>query len=247
MVYSFVVWILWIVESIFLGTIATLLGFLDHSGRLSHLVGRLWGKCIIFSSGIDVEVTGLENIIKDKPQIFISNHQGIFDIFSINAFFPVQLRWIAKKELFWTPFIGWSMKAARYISIDRMRKKSALRSLKRSIRAINKGFSIVIFPEGTRSLDGKLLPFLRGSLILINKTNAPVVPVTISGSHKVIKKDEFGIHKCTIKVKIDKPIYTDSISDEEKETLLEKIKSIIQKNLDEMTGKQDEDQRDNRT
>ena len=242
MIYSLVVWILWIIESVFLGTIATILGVFDHSGRLSHLVGRLWGMCLIYSSGIDVIISGLENISKEKPQIFISNHQGIFDIFAFNAFFPLQFRWIAKKELFWTPFIGWSMKAARYISIDRQHKKSAIRSIRRSVRAINRGFSIVIFPEGSRSLDGKLLPFLRGSLILINKTDAPVIPVTVSGSLKIIKRDEFGIHKGIIKIKIDEPIYTDFMSKEEKGALLENIKLIIQKNLDEMTDEQNEDQ-----
>jgi 1-acyl-sn-glycerol-3-phosphate acyltransferase len=235
MIYSIVVWILWIVESILLGTIATVAGIFDRSGRTSHLLARLWGRCLIASSGIKVEVSGIENIIKDGPQIFVANHQGDFDIFSITAYFPVQLRWIAKKELFKIPFVGWSMRAARYVSIDREHKRSAIRSIQSAARLIEKGFSIVVFPEGTRSMDGKLLPFKRGSLVLINKTDAPLVPVTISGSDKVLKANSLRIHRdAGIRIKIDKPIYTNSMNKEDKELLLPKIREIIENNLDRL-------------
>ncbi len=223
-----------------MGTIATVLGMFDPSGRVAHRIARLWGKLVILSSGIKVTITGMENLLTDRPQIFISNHQGIFDIFSIAAYFPVQLKWIAKKELFRIPFLGWSMRAARYISIDREHKRSAIRSIERSVRAINKGFSVVIFPEGTRSLDGELLPFKRGSLILINKAGAPIVPVTISGSSMITSPKRFMIKKNNIHIKIDAPIYTESMSKEERKGLLERIKQQIQKNLDDMAGASDE-------
>jgi len=236
MIYNIFVWTLWTIETVILGTLATIAGIFGSSGKLSHLIARFWSKCFIYSSGIKVRITGRENLITNGPQIFISNHQGYFDIFSLTAFFPVQLRWIAKKELFKIPFLGWAMKAARYVSIDRENKRSAIRSIEQGVQLIKKGLSTVIFPEGTRSLDGKMLPFKRGSLILIRKTNAPIVPVTISGSYNIIRKKSLRIHPGVIDIKIGEPIYTDGMSKAEIEELLPKIREMISTNLSEMQG-----------
>jgi 1-acyl-sn-glycerol-3-phosphate acyltransferase len=236
MIYSVIVWLLWLIETIILGSLATVAGLFDRTGRVAHHIARLWGRAFIISSGIKVNIIGAENIVKDGPQIFISNHQGYFDIFSYTAYFPVQLRWIAKKELFKIPFVGWAMRAARYVSINRQVKKSAIRSIQEAVRLLNDGFSVVIFPEGTRSYDGKMLPFKRGSLIMINKTDAPVVPVTISGSYNIIRKKSLKIHRGEINIMIDEPIYTSSMDKEEKGALLEKIRAKIEGNLRELTG-----------
>ncbi len=238
MIYNIFVWALWFVISITLSSSAAIAGLLDPSGRAAHNCARLWAKAFIFTSGVKVEITGAENIIKGGSQIFISNHQGFFDIFSITALFPIQLRWIAKKSLFDIPFIGWAMRGARYISIDRDNKRSAIRSIQHSLKVLNEGYSVVIFPEGTRTEDGKLLPFKRGSLILINKATAPIVPITISGSYKIIKPNQMRINRGTIRIKIDKPIYTENMTKEDKSGLLEQIKGNIQKNLDELDAQE---------
>lgn len=155
-------WIIIILLSVFLGTLAVLARVLDSSNNLSHRVSGLWGRWLCALNGIEVTIEGMEYVRMDQPQIFIANHQGFFDIFALNGFLPVQLRWVAKSSLFHIPFVGWAMRAAGSIPVDRSNRKKAYQAFLATIEKLKAGNSVVIFPEGTRSKDGTIGPFKKG-------------------------------------------------------------------------------------
>ena len=173
----------------------------------------------------------MENVIRDGPQIFASNHQSICDILVLAGYLPVQFRWIAKKELFRIPFMGWHMSRGGYISIDRSSLTQSARSVRAAAAQIKGGKSVVIFPEGTRSADGRLQPFKRGAFSLAIQAGVPVIPITIKGSHQVVRKGSLRIRPGRIRVVIDKPIPTKDYTIRDKALLAEKVRSVILKNL----------------
>jgi len=214
------------------GTPGTFFGFVDFSGDISLLCGRYWSRAVCFFNRVEVDIRGLENVFQDRPQIFVSNHQGYFDIFALMGYLPVQIRWFSKRVLFWIPFMGWTMAAARFISIDRADKKAAFKALMEAVQVVKKGKSVIIFPEGTRTPDGEIKEFKKGSLILALRSGAPIVPVSITGSFEVIRKNSFILHPGKITVVIDKPIETANLGKAEQENLLEKVRNRIMKNMD---------------
>ncbi len=219
-----------IVTPIF-GTPGTLFGLIDFSGDLSHLCGRWWSRTVCNLNGVKVEIRGGENVLRDSAQIFASNHQGYFDIFSLMGYLPVQIRWVSKRILFHIPFMGWTMSAARYVSVKREDRREAYKALMTTIGVIKKGKSVVIFPEGTRSPDGKVAEFKKGSLILAQRTGAPIVPVSITGSIRVIKKNSFIIRSGKIVVTIDKPIETKNLTKENQKVILQELRDTIIRNM----------------
>ena len=146
-----------------------------RTGNPVHRVARTWSRSILAVSGIRVAVSGLERIDPARPYIFMSNHQSNFDIPVLLAHLPLQFRWLAKAELFKIPVFGRAMRGAGYISIDRADREAAFKSLGEAAETIRKGVAIMIFPEGTRSLDGTLKPFKKGGFVLAVDAGVPIL------------------------------------------------------------------------
>lgn len=201
-------WVLIIFLSFSLGTIAVIARLFDSSGDSSHNIARLWCRLLCKWNGVKVQITGLENMLTDQPQIFVSNHQGYFDIFALSGYLPVQIRWVAKSSLFKIPFMGWAMKAAGYIQVTRSDRKKSYQAFIETVEKVKEGCSIIIFPEGTRSEDGTLGPFKKGSNLIANRSNSPMVPVTITGSSDIIKKGSFLINPGSVQIILSPAVIT---------------------------------------
>lgn len=145
---------------------------------------RFWGRMGLALAGIRVAVNGTERL-PAGPVIVMSNHQSNFDILALQGHFPRRLSWIAKEELFRIPVFGPSMRRGGYIPLDRGHGRKALKSIDEAAQQIRNGASVIIFPEGTRTRDGRLLPFKRGGFMLAARAGVPVVPVTLVGSFGV--------------------------------------------------------------
>ncbi|MBT8351297.1 MAG: 1-acyl-sn-glycerol-3-phosphate acyltransferase [Deltaproteobacteria bacterium] len=179
--------ILWIIFStIVLGIVAIISSFFSKQGDFPHLVGRFWGKMILFVSRTKVTVNGISNIDPSKSYIFMPNHQSNFDIPVLIGCIPAQFRWLAKAELFKIPLFGRAMRGCGYISIDRADRKSAFKSLKKAADTIRNGVSVLIFPEGTRSLDGKIRDFKKGGFVLSVDSGVSIIPVIIHGTWSIM-------------------------------------------------------------
>lgn len=203
----------------------------DRNGRLAYAVGRLWAWLILKIAGVRVRVRGLDRLDASRPYIFIANHQSNIDIPALIQSLPgFQLRWIAKKQLAYIPFFGWALWASRHILVDRANRAGAMTSLRKSKARLAAGVSVVIFPEGTRGSDGKLLPFKRGGFLLAARTQTPVVPVTINGSWKILPRADWRLRPGEIEVVVDEPIAASAANARDAGALAARVRAIIEAN-----------------
>ena len=175
-------------------------GLFDGSGRSGHACARFWSVWLLRVARIRLVVHGLDQVPTEGPVIYMGNHQGNFDINVLSLAIPRLFSWVAKEELFRIPLFGAAMKRAGYIPLDRSDGRKALKSMKQAAERIAGGASVVIFPEGTRTKDGSLLPFKRGAFLLAAKAGVPIVPFTINGSREVNPPNRLELYPGTISV-----------------------------------------------
>ncbi len=203
----------------------------QSSGNLPHLIARLWARTILLVAGIRIERYGLKDIQKGESYIFAANHSSMFDIPILLAALPIQFRWLAKKELFSIPIFGWAMKRVGYIPVDRSNQMKAYKSLLVAATKVSKGVSIIIFPEGTRSIDGSLGQFKPGGFILAIKAQRPVIPVSIIGAYSILPKGTLRIKKAKVKIYLSEPIHTKGMRPKDKDKLMELVRKEVEKGL----------------
>jgi len=153
----------------------------DKGGHKIHKIARLWAKIDMGVGGITASITGLARV-GQPPYIFMCNHQSALDIHVLLAALPFDFKFIAKRSLFLIPFFGWTLTRAGHISLDRDNPRRALKAMDEASRRIQAGANILVFPEGTRNVDGKLLPFKKGVFSLALKAGVPIVPIGICGT-----------------------------------------------------------------
>jgi len=192
-------------------------GPFDPYGKYVYRISRLWSWLILTFGGVSLRVNGLDLIDPKRQYVFMVNHQSNIDIpVLVQSLAGFQLRWLAKKELLWVPLFGWSLWAAKHIFVDRADRNGALKSLKKAKERMAGGISVVIFPEGTRSPDGGLLPFKRGGFLLAARTQTAIVPVTINGSGKILPKGDWRLRRGEIEVTVSSPV---AVADNRSESL----------------------------
>lgn len=208
-------------------SIATIVGTLAGGGiAFGHGCARLWSLGGLLLAGIKVDVSGRENIPATGPVIFMGNHQGNFDILALSLAIPRQFSWIAKEELFRVPVFGAAMRRAGYIPLDRSDGRKAIRSINAAAERIRGGISVVVFPEGTRTPDGNLLPFKRGGFLLAAKAGVPVVPFTIRGSREINPRNTLWLSKGTIRICFGAPIPTENAG-RGADALMEQVRQAV--------------------
>lgn len=176
--------LLWTALLITLSMIALVLTF---NQKVPVMMARtMWAPGILWFCGVKLEVSGLEHINPHESYIFVSNHLSFLDIPVLFRVIPINLHFVAKKEIKRMPFVGWYMWATGMIFIDRQNREKAVHSLKRAGRLIKKGKNVIMFPEGTRSKDGQVSEFKKGPFVLASESDLSVVPVAISGAEKVV-------------------------------------------------------------
>ena len=229
----------WVVlATLVCGILVIVLSFFVRSGNPLHKIARFWGKSILVVSGVKVCVKGLSNVDLAAPYIYMPNHQSNFDIPVLLGHLTVQFRWLAKMELFKIPIFGRAMRKAGYISIDRYHRESAIESLKVAANKIKNGVSVLIFPEGTRSRDGKIRPFKKGGFVMAIDCGVPIVPVVITGTRAIMPRGRFRVYPGQVSMVIHKPIDTSAYIRETKEVLMESVRRVICDNFE--TSKMDE-------
>jgi len=219
------------ISTLFLGVSAVVVHRITKSHEGPHKCARLWSKVNLLAAGVQVHITGLENIDPRRAYIYAPNHQSWFDIFALSAKLPVQFRWLAKEELFKIPVLGAAMSAIGYIPIDRGDRRKAFSSMNQAAEKIQKGTSIVIFPEGTRSATGVLQDFKKGGFILAIKSQQPIVPVSISGSHRILQKGDWRLNPGVILVAVGAPIETRNLTTRDRDSLSDAVREAIRENL----------------
>jgi len=213
--------------------IALISTFIGRSGRSYHRIAQIWSRVSLLAAGVKVTVDGAEHIPHDQPLIFMGNHQSNFDILSLFQAIPIRFNWLAKEELFKIPLFGRSMQSAGYIPVNRSDGRDSLKSVDRAAMLVRGGTSIVVFPEGTRSNDGRLLPFKRGGFILAAKAGVPIIPFSIIGSMNINPPDNFLYLKPgIIRIRFSPPVQSRTGGENQQMTIMDQVRSAIASGLE---------------
>ncbi len=203
----------------------------DRKGDFFRWCPWMWSKCILWTFGIKVNVKGIENIDSNQPYIFVSNHASMADIPTVMVALNGKVNIVFKKELTWVPIWGWALRYGHFIMIDRSNPRDALASIERAVQTIRGGQSVILFPEGTRTRNGRLQPFKRGAFTLAAKSGVPVVPMTINNTFGIMPKGSFNVKRADISVLLEKPISTDKLENKADELeLMDQVHKAIEKN-----------------
>lgn len=207
--------------------------YLIRCGEVILLLGKAAMRLGRLVLGIRLEVHGLENVNSRKPYVFMSNHLSLLDGPLLFMLIPQPLRVLLKKEVFRVPVIGQGMKLVGFIPVDRRKLKGGKKSIDRATSLIRgKGYSFLIFPEGTRSRDGKLQKFKRGGFFLALDSQVPIVPITLEGSYELMPRGAFFAKKGKIKVIVHQPLATAGHTLGDLPGFMERVRDVIQSGLE---------------
>ncbi len=213
--------------TLFWAIIAIIAGLVPPRGHWTFPVGRLWSKGLLFCAWLRVETRFAVPLDPKARYVYMANHQSLFDIPVLLATLPGKTRFLAKKSLFQIPVFGWAMSIAGFIPVDRRDRSTARDMFAEAIARLRAGVSLLVFPEETRSLDGKLHAFHRGGFLLAMKSGLPIVPVGVAGTFEVQSPRSFAIRPRRIVVAYGEPLPTGGIELRAKRVLVDEVRARV--------------------
>ena len=208
-------------------------GLLGAKHAFFDWVHRNWARGLLWVAGIRIDIEGLEHLEIGRPQIIMANHQSFLDIWALMSVLPVSLRFVAKAELAKVPLLAVAMRAAGHVFIDRGRASRTVDTIRSAGTRMHKeGLSLVLFPEGTRSYDGKLGRFLRGSFALAIETGAHLVPVAVDGGHVVCPRGAWRVSSGTLSIRLAPAVSLSECSSSDRDRLSADTRATIRSMLD---------------
>ena len=208
-----------------LGAVSLASMAVDRRGRIAHRCARLWSWCILVTTGVRVRARGGERVRPERPYVFVANHQSIYDFPILITSLPFELRIIAKASLGAFPVLGWHLRYTGHLLIDRTRAGAG--TLRRVADLMRRGHSLIVFPEGTRGTEGKVLPFRRGLFRLAIEAGLPVVPVAVIGSRHVMPKGRLTTCPGRVELVVHEPLPTAGLDRGDARSLADRARAII--------------------
>lgn len=200
---------------------------IDRSGRMQHRIAHVWARALVLFTGCPLKVYGQENLSKHRVVVFASNHTSYMDTPVIFAALPCQFRILAKKELWPIAFIGWWLNRSGQIPIDTANPRTTLSSLGVAVKALRSGMPLFIFPEGARTPDGRLQPFLSGAAYLAIRAQVPLVPIALSGVYELLPMHTHHLYPGKLSFSVGQPIETVGMNLHQIDELTERVKESI--------------------
>jgi 1-acyl-sn-glycerol-3-phosphate acyltransferase len=220
-----------IIATVILGPPVILLSLITSSGRPAYIISRIWGWLISKTAGVTFSLQGGDKVVPGVSYIITPNHQGNIDILALMLMLPTPYRWVIKKELEKIPIFGWALRRMA-VSINRANKVQAVRTLRQGADKLKEGWSLLIYPEGTRTPDGNLQDFKKGAFMMAVDTGVPILPVTINGAFKILPKKTLDLTPGHITVTISDPIPTEGLTEKDVPQLMESTRAAIMEHLD---------------
>jgi 1-acyl-sn-glycerol-3-phosphate acyltransferase len=214
------------VYTVTLASLSLLSTLFERRGHFAHWCARTWSRLILGTTGVRVHVVGLERLEPGRTYVFVSNHQSIYDIPVLFWSLPYQLRIIAKESLGAVPFLGWHLRRTGHMLVDRSRPDRT-RIFGWANRLTANGLSLIVFPEGTRSRDGRVNRFKGGSFYLAIEAGLPVVPLSIVGSRHVMRKGRLTVHPGAIRLIVHDPIDTRGLAGSAPRAFGERVRQVL--------------------
>ena len=191
---------------------SALLGVKHRTGGIYDRASRGWARGMLWGTGITTRVEGREGLDPSVPVVYVANHASFVDIWALLAEFPGTIRFVYKRQMDWIPVFGLCLRAMHHIAIDRKKRSQTFAAYDAAAERIREGISAVVFVEGTRSTDGRLLPFKKGSFILALSAEAPVVPVFCENTHALMRRGSFSPKPGVVTLRVGAAIPTSGLS-----------------------------------
>ena len=207
-----IAWPLLVVLTVFTAVFTVCTVFWKNA-EFVHKVQQFWSRSFFWLMFLPVSVDGQEHIVPGQSYVFVANHQSMFDVWLVYGWLPVIFKWLMKAELRKVPFVGTGCKAAGHIFIDRRSTKAAMESLKEVEKQLVNGVCTVIFPEGTRSLNGEVGRFKRGAFQIAWDLGLPIIPLSLEGCYEVLPKGKPFVYRAPVHMHIGEPIDLKQFSD----------------------------------
>jgi 1-acyl-sn-glycerol-3-phosphate acyltransferase len=211
--------------TIVLGTVSLVSSLFDPTGDVGHRCARTWSRWILKTTGVRVHVNGLERLDPSRSYVLASNHQSIYDIPILFASLPLQLRIVAKESLGRIPFLGWHLQRTGHLLVDRRNPGADI--VAKMKRLVGARHSLIVFPEGTRSADGRVARFKKGSFLVAIDAALPVVPVSLSGSRHVMQKGRVTVRPGDVRMTIHEPLPTAGAGRDQVMQFAERVRGIV--------------------
>lgn len=219
------------VYTIVLGTLSILSSFVDPSGDFGHRCARWWSSLILKTTGVRVTVEGADRLDPRRSYVLAANHQSIYDIPILFASLPLQLRIPAKASLGSFPFLGWHLRRTGHLLVNR--KNPGADIVEKMRRLVSESHSLIVFPEGTRSINGAVGRFKKGSFVVAIDAGLPVVPVSVAGSRRVMRKGQLMVRPGQVHVTIHEPIPTAGVGREQIIDFGNRVRDVVRSGVDE--------------
>ncbi|MGA7752515.1 MAG: lysophospholipid acyltransferase family protein [Candidatus Sulfotelmatobacter sp.] len=214
--------------TLILGLLALPGGVFDRSGRRLHWFSRAWSWLIMKTIASPVKVTGLDRIDTSKPHVYAANHASALDIPVLYVNLPFQFRIAFKKELLSYPIVGWQLKRSGQICIDQQNPSHSISSIRAALKGIKGGLPLVIFPEGGRSPDGEIKPFLPGAFFLAIKAQVDIIPMALVGTYELLPMNTYHIKCRPLEMRVGEPISTIGLTMRDLESLSARVQSALE-------------------
>ncbi len=211
-----------------MGLLALPAGFFDRDGSILHWFSRTWSRLILGSIFSPVKVTGLEKIDTSRPHVYAANHASAMDIPVLYVHLPFQFRIVFKKELLSYPLVGWQLKRSGQVCIDQQRPSNSIAAIRSAVKSLKAGMPLVIFPEGGRTNDGYIKPFLPGAFFLALKAQVDIVPIALIGTYELLPMDTYHIKCRPLGMRVGEPISTTGMTMRDLETLSAKVQKAVE-------------------
>ena len=210
------------------GSLSLLVSTMEKEGRAQHRISRIWARLCIWASGCKLIVRGKENLGKHPVAVYASNHTSYMDAPVIYAAIPFQFRIIARKQLWPVPFIGWHLNRSGQIPIDTSNPPASLASLGGGVKALRSGMPMFVFPEGGRTSDGELRPFLSGAAYLAIRAQVPLVPIALCGVFDLLPIHTRHLYPVELTVRVGEPIDTKGMTPRQTDELTTRLRNAIE-------------------
>jgi 1-acyl-sn-glycerol-3-phosphate acyltransferase len=209
-----------------LGTLSLASSLFEKSGYFAHWCARTWSRLILLTTGVRVHVAGLDKLEPGRTYVFVANHQSIYDIPILFWSLPYQLRIIAKQSLGRFPFLGWHLRRTGHMLVDRRRPDRG-KIFSWASRLTSNGLSLIVFPEGTRSVDGRVAAFKGGSFYLALEAGLPIVPLSVVGSRHIMLKGRLATYPGDVRLIVHDPIDTRELAGTDPRAFAERVRAVI--------------------
>ena len=216
------------VYTIVLGTISLVCSLFDRNGTIQHKFARLWSWLVMKTILSPVKVTGMAGLDNSKPKVYAVTHASALDIPILYVYLPFQFRIVFKSELLAYPFVGWHLKRSGQVCINQQNPAASIGAVKSALRSLRNGMPLVIFPEGGRTPDGHLQPFLPGAFFLAIKAQADIVPIALVDTFALLPMNTYHIKCQQLEMRVGEPISTAGLTVRDTDSVTARVKSAIE-------------------